>query len=137
MACDRELGTAASHERILAAAGKPWHKVLGLTVAAVAEDVQKAYKQLALLHHPDKPQGDADTFRRVREAYSLGLRKCKKFKFGEEAQKVSEAPAQQEEPAPAEEPGDVGKTAKGKAKAKGKGKGKAKAKMETSDREGG
>lgn len=45
------------------------YEVLGLKPDASADDIKKAYKRLAQLHHPDKPLGDAETFRRIAYAY--------------------------------------------------------------------
>jgi len=53
------------------------YKVLGLDRAASEADIAKAYKRLALKHHPDKhpdPEAKAraeETFKRISEAYSV------------------------------------------------------------------
>eukprot|EP00927_Polykrikos_kofoidii_P038261 TRINITY_DN32589_c0_g1_i1.p1 TRINITY_DN32589_c0_g1~~TRINITY_DN32589_c0_g1_i1.p1 ORF type:complete len:614 (+),score=171.83 TRINITY_DN32589_c0_g1_i1:41-1843(+) len=73
----KRLSVEDSTKRILAA-GKGWHKVLGISNTASIDDVKKAHRQLVLLHHPDKPGGDADTFRLVQQAYMLGVKKCRK-----------------------------------------------------------
>jgi len=44
------------------------YEVLGLTKGASMDEVKKAYKKLALLHHPDKG-GNPDEFRKITEAY--------------------------------------------------------------------
>jgi hypothetical protein len=44
-------------------------QTLGLLPGASWADVRKAHRQLALVHHPDKPGGDTDSFRLVQEAY--------------------------------------------------------------------
>ena len=44
------------------------YKVLGLSEGASTEEVKKAYKKLALVHHPDKG-GDPEEFRKLTEAY--------------------------------------------------------------------
>lgn len=126
------MSAAESRERI-ALAGKAWHKVLGVSATAFIDDVKRIYRQLALLHHPDKPDGDADTFRTVQEAYVLGVRKCRKRPAN-----LSEAePAVESATGPIADPGAKAATepaadAKAKAKSKGKpkAKGKAKAKSE-------
>jgi len=74
---EQRAAVAASRDRIVTA-GKSWQKVLGLNTSASVDEVKRAYRQLALMHHPDKAHGDADTFRAVQEAYVLGLRKCRK-----------------------------------------------------------
>eukprot|EP00747_Dinoflagellata_sp_TGD_P069103 gnl/TRDRNA2_/TRDRNA2_155990_c0_seq1.p1 gnl/TRDRNA2_/TRDRNA2_155990_c0~~gnl/TRDRNA2_/TRDRNA2_155990_c0_seq1.p1 ORF type:complete len:460 (+),score=82.65 gnl/TRDRNA2_/TRDRNA2_155990_c0_seq1:120-1499(+) len=54
-----------------------WHQVLGLEERASVDEVKRAYKELALLHHPDKGLSDAawgdEVFRRVQLAYEHGL----------------------------------------------------------------
>jgi len=45
-------------------------QVLGLPVSAGAEEVKRAYKKLALKHHPDKNGGDAEEFKKVEQAYT-------------------------------------------------------------------
>lgn len=42
--------------------------ILGLDVGASSDDVKKAYRKLAVLHHPDKG-GDVEQFRAITEAY--------------------------------------------------------------------
>jgi hypothetical protein len=74
---EQVLTVGASRERI-AAAGKAWHKVLGLQPSADLDDVKRSYRKLALLHHPDKADGDVETFRLVQEAYVVGVKKCRK-----------------------------------------------------------
>lgn len=71
------MNGAASRERI-AKAGKCWYKILGVGASASVEEVKKTFRQLALLHHPDKPDGDGDTFKSIQEAYVVGLRRCSK-----------------------------------------------------------
>lgn len=44
------------------------YEVLGLTKDASMDEVKKAYKKLALLHHPDKG-GNVEEFRKITEAY--------------------------------------------------------------------
>lgn len=38
---------------------------------ATQDDIKKAYKQLALLHHPDKKGGDDVEFKKINEAYQI------------------------------------------------------------------
>mmetsp|Transcript_2014 Transcript_2014/g.6478 ORF Transcript_2014/g.6478 Transcript_2014/m.6478 type:complete len:309 (-) Transcript_2014:103-1029(-) len=58
------------------AAGGGYYRVLGVTRNAPAEDVRRAYKRLALLHHPDKhpPERRAEAeeaFKQVSEAFQV------------------------------------------------------------------
>lgn len=51
-----------------------YYKVLGVSVAASSVEIKKAYRTLALRHHPDKNQGDRvaeERFKRVSEAYEV------------------------------------------------------------------
>ena len=45
-----------------------YYTVLGIDTNASIEDIRKAYKKLAIKHHPDKG-GDIDTFREISNAY--------------------------------------------------------------------
>eukprot|EP01064_Diplonema_japonicum_P009723 TRINITY_DN17186_c0_g1_i1.p1 TRINITY_DN17186_c0_g1~~TRINITY_DN17186_c0_g1_i1.p1 ORF type:complete len:332 (+),score=65.42 TRINITY_DN17186_c0_g1_i1:86-1081(+) len=44
---------------------------LGLNLTASLKDVKEAYRREALVHHPDRSKGDADTFREIQEAYDV------------------------------------------------------------------
>jgi len=64
---------AESTDRI-AAAGVEWHRVLGVEPTASLTEVKQAFRELALLHHPDKGlESCDDTFRLVRSAYQRAL----------------------------------------------------------------
>ena len=51
-------------------ANKDYYKILGVEKNASAEDIKKAFRKLALEHHPDKG-GNAEKFKEVSEAYSV------------------------------------------------------------------
>lgn len=44
------------------------HKILGVSETATQEEIRKAYKRMAMIHHPDRG-GDAAEFNRIRKAY--------------------------------------------------------------------
>jgi len=46
------------------------YDVLGLKSNATGDDIKKAYRKLALQHHPDKG-GDPETFKKVQQAYDV------------------------------------------------------------------
>lgn len=50
---------------------KDYYKTLGVAKNAPAEDVKRAYRKLANIHHPDKPTGNEEKFKTIQEAYSI------------------------------------------------------------------
>lgn len=52
-----------------------YYKVLGLEKNASADDIKKAYRKLALKHHPDRNPGDKkgaeERFKKISEAYAV------------------------------------------------------------------
>lgn len=46
------------------------YKALGLDKSADESEIKKAYKKLALVHHPDKG-GDPEEFKKIQEAYAI------------------------------------------------------------------
>mmetsp|Transcript_81849 Transcript_81849/g.226838 ORF Transcript_81849/g.226838 Transcript_81849/m.226838 type:complete len:352 (+) Transcript_81849:80-1135(+) len=73
------LGAAAASRRRIEAAAGSWHEVLGVAPSASAWEVRRAFRVLALLHHPDKRSaagegGDSgEAFRAVQRACEQGL----------------------------------------------------------------
>lgn len=55
----------------------PWFEVLGVKADASKVDIRNAFRALSKVHHPDYG-GNADDFRRLREAYDAGLKVAKK-----------------------------------------------------------
>ena len=53
---------------------------LGLTPNATESDIKKAYRKLAIKHHPDKG-GNEDTFKKLTEAYEVLSNKDKREKY--------------------------------------------------------
>ena len=55
-------------------ARKNYYEILGVPEAATAEEIKKAYRQLALKYHPDKNPNNPDAeahFKEIAEAYSI------------------------------------------------------------------
>lgn len=48
-----------------------YYDVLGVSRQATDSEIRKAYKAKSMLHHPDRPNGDADKFKQINEAYSV------------------------------------------------------------------
>ena len=47
-----------------------YYKILGLQSGARPDEIKKAYRRLALIHHPDKG-GDEEKFKELVEAYEI------------------------------------------------------------------
>jgi DnaJ-class molecular chaperone len=55
-------------------AAKDYYSILGITKSASAEDIKKAYRKLALQHHPDRNKGNKESeikFKEVTKAYEV------------------------------------------------------------------
>src|SRR5471030_682094 len=55
---------------------RDYYEVLGLAKNASDEDIKKAYRKLAMKHHPDRNQGEAakkseEQFKEAKEAYEM------------------------------------------------------------------
>ncbi len=53
---------------------KDYYKILGVSRSAGADDIRRAYRKLALKHHPDKNPGDKqaeERFKDINEAYEV------------------------------------------------------------------
>lgn len=51
-----------------------YYKILGVTKSATDEELKKAYRDLAMKHHPDKHKGDKkaeEKFKQINEAYQV------------------------------------------------------------------
>jgi len=48
-----------------------YYDLLGVPKSASDEDIKKAFRKLAHQHHPDKPGGDAEKFKKINEAYQV------------------------------------------------------------------
>ena len=49
---------------------RDYYEILGIKKNASKEEIKKAYKKLAIKHHPDKG-GDAEKFKELSEAYAV------------------------------------------------------------------
>jgi DnaJ-class molecular chaperone len=47
------------------------YKILGLTSDATEDEIKKAYKKLAMKHHPDREGGNEEKFKQIKEAYEV------------------------------------------------------------------
>lgn len=47
-----------------------YYQVLGVPVTASSEDIKRAYRKLAMIHHPDRG-GDTEKFKEISEAYEV------------------------------------------------------------------
>lgn len=54
------------------------YATLGLDSSATKEEAKKAYKKMAVKHHPDKTDGNADLFKKINEAHQV-IEKGKDF----------------------------------------------------------
>src|SRR3954463_9797381 len=55
---------------------RDYYEVLGLAKNASEDDIKKAYRKLAMKHHPDRNQGDGakkseEAFKEAKEAYEI------------------------------------------------------------------
>lgn len=50
---------------------RDYYEVLGVPKTATADDIKKAFRKLALEHHPDRHGGDDSKFKEINEAYEV------------------------------------------------------------------
>ncbi|KAF2667480.1 heat shock protein DnaJ, partial [Microthyrium microscopicum] len=60
------------------------YQELGVQTTTAQEDIRRAFRQLAKIHHPDKPSGDPYEFRKIREAYDVLKDDSKRAKYDKE-----------------------------------------------------
>lgn len=62
-------------------AGKDYYKILGVEKNATDEDIKKAYRKLAHVHHPDIAGGNEQKFKEINEAYQVLGSKEKRIQY--------------------------------------------------------
>jgi len=50
---------------------KNYYETLGISKSASQDEIKKAYRKLAMQHHPDRGGGDGDKFKEINEAYQV------------------------------------------------------------------
>ena len=50
---------------------RDYYEVLGVGKNASADEIKKAFRKAAVLHHPDKEGGDESKFKEINEAYEV------------------------------------------------------------------
>lgn len=50
---------------------RDYYEVLGISKGASADEIKKAFRKLAVKHHPDKEGGDETKFKEINEAYEV------------------------------------------------------------------
>ncbi len=59
---------------------KDYYNILDVSKSATADEIKKAYRKLAMQHHPDK-NGDAQKFKEINEAYQVLSNPQKKAQY--------------------------------------------------------
>lgn len=60
---------------------KDYYKILGINKEATLEEIKSAYRKLAHKFHPDRPEGSAEKFKEINEAYSVLSNKEKREQY--------------------------------------------------------
>ena len=50
---------------------RDYYEILGVSKSASADEIKKAFRRLAVQHHPDKEGGNEDKFKEINEAYDV------------------------------------------------------------------
>lgn len=50
---------------------RDYYEVLGVSKTASADEIKKAFRRLAVQHHPDKEGGNEEKFKEINEAYDV------------------------------------------------------------------
>lgn len=78
------------------------YAVLGVTADASAAEIRRAYRQLALRHHPDKAGGNADQFKAVAQAFEVLGDPARRSEYDRLGQQGSYAASTSSGPSPEE-----------------------------------
>lgn len=62
-------------------ANKDYYDILGVSKNATDDEIKKAYRRLALKHHPDKEGGNEAKFKEINEAYQVLSDKQKRVQY--------------------------------------------------------
>lgn len=54
-------------------APEQWFTILGVKATATRDEIEQAFRRLAMIHHPDRPGGDAVAMSRLNDARARGL----------------------------------------------------------------
>jgi molecular chaperone DnaJ len=60
---------------------RDYYEVLGVPKAASDDEIKKAYRKLAVQHHPDKEGGNEEKFKEISEAYEVLKDKQKRQRY--------------------------------------------------------
>jgi len=60
---------------------KDYYDILGVSKSASEDEIKKAYRKLAIKHHPDKEGGDEAKFKEIAEAYEVLKDKQKRQRY--------------------------------------------------------
>ena len=60
---------------------RDYYDVLGITKSASADEIKKAFRRLAVQHHPDKEGGDEAKFKEINEAYDVLKDQAKRQRY--------------------------------------------------------
>ena len=52
-------------------AKRDYYEILGVDKTATADQIKRAYRKLAMTHHPDRNAGKDDVFKELSEAYEI------------------------------------------------------------------
>jgi len=48
-----------------------YYNILGIDKSSNTADIKKSYRKMSLKHHPDRPNGNAELFKKINEAYDV------------------------------------------------------------------